>query len=564
MRKNIEVIKWMAEQIRPFIWSFIIIIILGSILSLCGVGMAILSKNLIDAATLGEKSKMLQTVILFGIVILVEVGLQMFLSPMTSRLQEKLSNNIRQKSFAHILRSDWRDYSKYHSGDLLTRMTRDIGMMVSVIVNSIPNIVALGVGLIAAFITLFYYEPVLALLAFVLGPAAILLSRVFGRRIKKFHIEMQESEGEYRSFIHESIQNLLIVKAFGLEEKHISQIGGLQSHMVDLVFRRSRMSAATNTILSIGYWLGYFLAFGWGILRLADGQASFGTLAAFLQLVGQVHGPFIGLAYTYPKIVSAMASTGRLMEIEDMRIEDIVEQVPCWNSVGIKLHEVSFTYDYEKQVLDNTSIEIKPGEVIALMGASGDGKTTFVRLLLSFIKPQSGDIHFINSDNEEIIASAASRSLISYVPQGNTLFSGTIEDNMRIGYPNATDSEIEAALIGAYAWEFIEELAEGIKTVIGEKGLGLSEGQAQRIAIARALLRKAPILILDEATSALDMETEKRVLQTISSLAHTPTCIVITHRPSALEICQRVMRIKEGQIIECRNGVIEAAASEAV
>lgn len=564
VRKNFEIFIWIKGQIRPFILSFIMIIVLNSILSLCGVGMAVLSKNLIDSASAGDRSRMINVIIAFAAIILLQVGLQMVISPMTAGLQEKLSNRIRRGTFAHIITSEWEDFSRYHSGELLTRLTRDIGMMVNIIVNSIPGIFSFGVGLLAAFGTLFIYEPVLALFAFVLGPAALLLSRLFGRRIKKFHVEMQESEGAYRSFIHESIQNLLIIKAFGLEEKTIGKIGRLQNNMVNLVLGRSRVSAATNSVLSIGYWLGYFFAFGWGVLRLSDGEASFGTLAAFLQLVGQIHGPFIGLAYTYPRLVSAMASAGRLMEIEGMKTEARDYEAKKWPSAGIVFEDVSFFYEEEKPVLKEVSAEIKPGETIALMGPSGDGKTTLIRLILSFIKPRRGRVFFENAHGEYMEACAASRLLVSYVPQGNTLFSGTISENLRLGYPGASEVELKAAAVGACAWEFIEKLPEGLNTIIGERGLGLSEGQAQRIAIARALLHKAPVLILDEATSALDAETEKRVLLAIKGLSNTPTCIVITHRPSALEICSRVMRLQEGRLVECGGGAIEAAASQEV
>jgi ATP-binding cassette, subfamily B, bacterial len=562
MRKNLEVIKWMAGLARPFILPFTVIIFLEAILSLCGVGMAILSKNLIDSATGGQSQRMIWIIIIYGIIILLQIGFQIILSPLSAKTQERMSNNLRQRAFAHIMRSEWRDFSKYHSGDVLTRMTRDIGMMMNILTSVIPSIVSLGVGLLAAFITMYFYEPVLAVLGFVLGPAAVLFSRVFGRKIKKFHNQMQETEGSYRSFMGESIQNLLIVKSFCLEERNVKRIDNLQGEMVDLVFKRSRLSAATNSVLGLGYWIGYFLAFGFGILKLSQGTASFGTLTAFLQLVGQIQGPFIGLAYTYPRLVSAMASAGRLMELEEMGLEELSVEAPNWSSAGIKFENVSFSYDDEKTVLEDVSFEIPEGETVALMGPSGDGKTTIIRLILSFIKPQGGRVSFTNSSGVEIEAGASSRSLISYVPQGNTLFSGTIEENLRMGSPEATEEELREALQGACALEFVEGLSGGLNTVIGEKGLGLSEGQAQRLSIARALLRKAPILILDEATSSLDMETEKKVLRTIGELKPSPTCVVITHRATALEICSRVFKIKNGQLLEYASGAIEAAASE--
>jgi ABC-type multidrug transport system fused ATPase/permease subunit len=338
-------------------------------------------------------------------------------------------------------------------------------------------------------------------------------------------------------------------------------MGSIQDGMVNLAFKKSRISSAANGVLNLGYWAGYFLALGWGILKLSAGAASFGTLTAFLQLVGQIQGPFIGLAYTYPKIISAMASAGRLMELENIRVEDTGENTPSWSAAGIKFSHVSFSYENEKEVLKDVSFQIPRGRTAALVGPSGHGKTTIVRLLLSFIKPERGRVCFMGPGGDEITAGPSTRSMISYVPQGNTLFSGTIAENLLWGYPEASAEDMREALERACALEFVEGLPDGINTVIGEKGLGLSEGQAQRLAIARALIRKAPVLILDEATSALDIDTEGKILKSVAALDPSPACLIITHRATALEICSRVFRIEDGHLAECHPGAIEAAAS---
>lgn len=564
MRKSNEIIPWMIKQIWPFILSFALIILLEAVLSLCGVSIAILSKNFIDMATQGQRDKVIWNIIVFVMLILINIGCQSFLTPLTARTQEKISNNIRRRIFANLMKSDWKDFSKYHSEDILTRLTRDIGIMVNVFMNAIPDIVSLIVKFVAAFITLYYYEPLLALTAFTLSPAALIFSHILGHRIKKFHKKMQETEGTYRALINESIQNLLIIKSFGLEDKNVESLEGIQREMVGLASKKGRMNSRTNAVLNLGYWAGYFLAMGLGVMRFSEGKASFGTLIAFVQLVGQVQGPFISLAYSYPKLLSAWASAERLIDIEKMKTENLEGTSPLWSAAGIKFSNVSFSYNNEKDVLKNVSFEIKEGELAAIVGPSGDGKTTIVRLILSFIKPKSGRVCFTSSFGEELSADSPTRCLASYVPQGNTLFSGTIAENLRFGNPEATVEDMKKALHGACALEFVEMLPYGVDTVIGERGLGLSEGQAQRLAIARALLRNAPILILDEATSALDIETEKNVLKTIAGLDYSPTCLLITHRTTALKICNKIFKLNKGQLWEYSHGAMEAAASQKV
>jgi ABC-type multidrug transport system fused ATPase/permease subunit len=356
---------------------------------------------------------------------------------------------------------------------------------------------------------------------------------------------------------------MLVIKAFCLEQGSAERIEGLQNQRLHWISRRSKMGAAASSTLSMGYWSGYFFAFGWGSFGLSKGTTTFGTLTAFLQLVGQVQGPMVGLANTLPQMIALVGSAGRLREFESLQMENNSRAVPGWDSVGIYLDNISFSYE-NKPVFKNLSIRIAPGEIVALVGPSGEGKTTFVRLLLSLLNITEGHIYFTNDKGEKMEVSAASRAFLSYVPQGNTLFSGTIADNLRVGCSDASDSELEAVSRSACAWEFIEKLPEGLNTVIGEKGHGLSEGQAQRLAIARALLHKAPVLVLDEATSALDAKTELKVLQTIQRQNPGRTCIAITHRMTVLKICSRVLKLEDGRIVEQNKRKIAEPVDEAV
>jgi ATP-binding cassette subfamily C protein len=382
------------------------------------------------------------------------------------------------------------------------------------------------------------------------------------------HKQSQEADSTYRSFMQESIQNLLILKTFCLEKNNLSKLTELQNNKIKLSLKRSSISIVANIFMSIGSWIGFFLVFCWGAVNLSKGIGTYGTLTALLQLVSSIQAPFFGLAGSLPQLAGAIGSAERLIEIEKMTLEDLDyeeadESLLNINNPNIEFEDVSFSYFKNSPVLKNISFNIKSGETIGVMGASGEGKTTIIRLILSLIDSNQGNISIIN-DNKRYSINPSSRNLISYVPQGNTLFSGTIRQNLLYGNKDASETDIESAITAAGAFNFVDSLKGKLDTVIGEKGVGLSEGQAQRLAIARALLRKRPILILDEATSSLDIETELRVLNTVQNLQHNPTCIIITHRTSALSICDRLFKIENGFLKEVTNYPKAESAASAI
>ncbi len=544
--KSLSNFKWIAKSAKAFLPSIILIIIIESIVALGSVATAIVSKSIIDYAEKGIFDKIITYSVIFLLIIVFNLATNGFLSVYSARLLEQYSNALRQSIFSKLINMEWLDVNRYHSGDLLTRMTSDISTVANGCIKLPPQFISLGVQLIAAFITLMIYEPSLALLAFVLAPFTIVLSRFYGRKIKNLHLKMQETESQYRSQMQEYIQNLMILKTFNLEEQSKKKVGELQKERLHWVTERNKTGVSANIILALGYWVGYFLAFGWGALKLAKKTASFGTMTAFLQLVNQIQSPFIGLSRTLPQIIASMASAGRLIELESLTMESKGEAVDVPDAAGFSFDNVTFRYDKEEKVLDSVSMEAKPGEIIALVGTSGEGKTTMVRLLLALLKPESGEVKCFDDNGNEMTISSSTRNWFSYVPQGNTLLSGSIADNLRSGKLDCNEDEMRNALEIAGALDFIDKLPDGINTQIGEKACGLSEGQAQRIAIARAILRKSPIIILDEATSALNIELEEKILQGIQNLKPARTCLMITHRKTALGMCNKVYKLKEG------------------
>jgi len=547
--------SWIRPDIRPFVWGIGALLLMNGSGALLGVGTALASKYMVDYAVADQLNLALLAAAVFAGLIIGSLLLRVGESLLAVQILESFSNALRQRFFRRLLAAEWLPLSQYHSGDLLTRLTSDINNIASCLVSVIPGIFSLMVQLTASFITLLYLEPRLAFLAFILGPSTVLFSRIWGRKLKYLYTRVQESESTYRSYIQEALQNFIIIKSFGQEKKNQDSLQDLHQNRLQWVLRRNRATLTADTVISLGYWAGYFLAFVWGAIRLAQKAISFGTVTAFLQLVQQVQAPFIGLARTFPQIVAMIASMERLMELEKIEPEKTepektTEQRAEPEGVGICFREVSFCYNKSRPVLDRITAELRPGQLVALIGSSGEGKTTLVRLLLALLHPTAGEVCFRDSGGRCYEVSAATRSWVTYVPQGNTLFSGTIAANLQVGNNAATPAEMEEAARAACAWSFIADLPQGLDTVIGERGHGLSEGQAQRIAIARAFLKKAPVLILDEATSALDLETELQVLQAIQDRCSRCICLVITHRPSTLKICSRVLRIQNSRIVE--------------
>ena len=542
-------VKWLGHYSKPFIGRITFVMLITMMTSVITLAMAIVSKKIIDIAGARTKDGLLLMIgIYFGMIVLTEI-ISIVLTLVQTMLSERFSFGIRKQIYEKILSSKWLDIQAFHTGDLMTRLTSDAGTIADGIINTIPQIISMIVELVLVFFTLFFYSPLLAVFALLIAPVAALTSFWFGRKLKKLQLKVQESEAAYRSYMQESMANLLIVKAFSNEKYASDKLVELRENRFFWVFKKTKYGLISSTAMSFSFQLGYIVAFTYGALQISAGEITYGTMSVFLTLVNRVQAPIMQLAKQVPRVVSVLASTGRVIEIQNIEKEEHLEEHIEAKDIGLKVENVDFGYT-DETVLQNVNFDVKPGEMVAIIGESGIGKTTLIRLVMSFLTPQNGSLTFYNKKGETQKSNASCREFISYVPQGNTLFSGTIRENIKMGKTDATDEEITEALKMSASYDFVMNLPQGVDTVIGEKGHGISEGQAQRIAIARALIRKAPFLILDEATSALDEKTEIEVLNGINSSPIKPTSLVITHRMSVLKYCSREVKVVNKNVEE--------------
>ena len=539
--------KWLVQYAKPYMGRITVMMMFNLLYTVVGLVMVTLTKRIIDEATEGNP-----IITLIVCYLILTIGLQLvsvFGTLMNTMLTEKFSFGIRKQIYEKIIHSHWMDVKKYHTGDLMTRLTSDAGNVADGIIGTIPSIIQLIVELLLVFITLFSYSPLLACFALLVAPVAAVSSWWFGRKLKRLQVKVQESEAAYRSFLQESLANLLIVKAFANEEYSTQRLTQLREERFGWVYRRTKMGLISSTAMSMSFQVGYIVAFAYGAIQISRKAITYGTMSVFLTLVNRVQAPVMGLAQQIPRVVSILASAGRIMELQELPLEEKEEEPLAVVQAGVDVSGLTFGYTQDN-VLENVSLHIAPGEFVAVIGESGIGKTTLIRIIMSFMSNIQGSVTFYNEKGETQKANAATRNFIAYVPQGNTLFSGTVRENIRMGNLNATEEEMNEALKLAAAYDFVQELPKGIDTVIGERGHGLSEGQAQRIAISRAFVKKAPFLILDEATSSLDEATEQEVIRGLQRLTPRPTCLVITHRKSILKYCDREIKIANKTIIE--------------
>ena len=454
------------------------------------------------------------------------------------------SQNILQKRlFTHLLRSEWNGQEDRHSGDTLNRIERDVRDLTSCITETVPAMLEVSYRFVGAFFYLFHMDARLACLIVCIVPCFLILSKVYVRKMRAITRDIRSTESRVQSILQESIQHRAILKTLERVGTMIEKLEQTQRELRRHVRHRAVFSSSSSTLLSIGFGTGYLVTFLWGVNSLQEESITYGMMISFIQLVGQIQGPFRDMTRFIPVLISTLTASERLMELEDHPLEDDANPITFPDGAGVRLKDVSFYYkEGGRAILSHFSCDFPKGTTTAILGETGAGKTTLIRLILALLKPTEGQVEMYDEARTEK-ASPRTRCNLVYVPQGNTLFSGTIRDNLLLGNPDATEQEMREVLETACAG-FVMNRPDGLDTVCGELGAGLSEGQAQRIAIARALLRKGSVLLLDEATSALDMQTEQQLLRNLSNREAGQTIICVTHRPAVIEYCSQVIEMK--------------------
>lgn len=501
-------------------------------------------KHAIDVASHTTEGSLYWAVALMGLLILCGFAINISAVWVRNILGIKAQNRMQQRMLDRILRSEWRGKEKRHSGDVLNRLEFDVNNVVNFLTETVPNTLSVLALFIGSFCYLFSMDPWLAAIIVFMLPVFILSSKVYVGHMRKLTRQVRNSDSKVQSVLQETIQHRMLIKTMEKDEAMVDRLEGMQSELRHNVVKRTKFSVFSNLILNFGFALGYLTAFLWSALRMSAGTLTFGGMTAFLQLVAKIQGPARNLTKLVPAFVSVFTAAERLMELEENPLEEQGEPIylnKAEGGVGIKFCNVTYAYDDGKRnVIDNLTFDFKPNSCTAILGETGAGKTTIVRLILALLHPVKGNVTIYNKVEEKDISPRIRCNLV-YVPQGNTLLSGSIRDNLRMGRLNATDEEMYAALDKACAG-FVKELPDGLATNCAEAGGGLSEGQAQRIAIARALLREGSVMIFDEATSALDPETERTLLKNLLG-EHSHTIIFITHRPAVVDYCDNVLRI---------------------
>lgn len=455
----------------------------------------------------------------------------------------KAQNRMQQRMLDRILRSEWTGKESHHSGDVLNRLEQDVGTVVSFLTETIPNTISVVAMFVGAFLYLFSMDKVLAFVIVGIIPVFVLLSKLYIGQMRRLTRQVRDSDSKVQSVLQETIQHRMLIKTLESDSIMVDRLESTQSELRHRVVKRTAFSVVSNFILNAGFSVGYLIAFLWAALRMSDQTLTFGGMTAFLQLVNRIQGPARDLTRLAPVFVGVFTAAERLMELEENPLEEQGDPIPLTAPCGVRLEHITYAYDDgDSNVIEQLDFDFYPGSCTAVLGETGAGKTTLIRLILALLHPNEGKVILYNQQEQKEL-SPLMRCNFVYVPQGNTLMSGTIRDNLRLGKLNATEEEIKAALEMSCA-SFVMELPDGLDTVCTEAGGGLSEGQAQRISIARALLRNRPIMLFDEATSALDPETERQLLHNILS-NHDKTVIFITHRPAVVDYCDQTLHLQK-------------------
>ena len=548
MRDILRSWRWVLTFTRRH-WAGVTgLTLFGLLSSTLNLAAAIVTKNLIGSIIALDLDRLVPMAVLMVLCAAMGVAFQSIASRYSARLSTTMHQEIQKYTFDRLVHADWMSVRQYPTGDLLSRFSGDIGTLAGCAMTFLPNVIVQSFTVLVTLVTIFFYDPIMALICLVSTPVLFLASRSLLRRQHTYNRKLREVSSGMTAFQSETFRNIDTLKGFGIEGAVSGQLDRWQDREREMILEHNSFTIRTNALLSSMGTLVQYAAISYCIWQLWQGHMILDTMTFFLQQRGVLQNAFSGLVGQIPRLLSGSVAAERIRELTELPQDpEPTDELPTpW--CRIRLENVSAAYEDGVKVLSDISLTAGPGEIIALVGPSGEGKTTLLRLLLGLMQPMGGVMELVDARGTVHTLGTRTRRYFSYVPQGNTLLAGTIAENLRMVNPDATDEEIIAALEGACAWDFVSQMPGTIHARLGEGGLGLSEGQAQRIAIARALMRKAPAMLLDEITSALDMDTEQKVLGYLMNLG--VTCIVSTHRPSVLTMCTRAYRVEEGRIIQ--------------
>lgn len=552
-KKNMTTLRWIYRYSRNVLGLVALLAVGSGLIAGSFILLALVSSRVLDIATGSREGSLAVQVAGLAGMIALQAVLNILYSNLRIHAVTKIEVQIKQGVFASLLKKQYQAVNRFHSGEILNRLTSDVDVVVSAVVTLIPQAISMFTKIAAGLCVLFAIDARFTALVLAVGLLVCVFSRIYSRHFKYMHKEVQRTNGVVRSYMQECTENMIVIKSFVNEEAVCGRLDQLQRENYKIRIRRNAISNFANTLVYVLFTSGYYAALVWGALQISAGAMTFGTLTAFLQIIQQIKAPFRNVSGLIPQYYSMEASAERLMELEELEEEqesNVISDVGQFaeDFQAIVAEQVTCGYADGEPVLENVSLRIEKGDLIAIAGESGIGKSTFMKLLLHLIPCAHGGL-YLETKQGKIGIDAGTRTIFSYVPQGNMIMSGTIRENITFCSPQATDRQIREAAETACIWEYIAALPEGLDTVLSERGEGLSEGQIQRLAIARAILNDAPVLLLDECTSSLDKETEKKVLENLKKM-NTKTIICVSHTTAGIDCCDRIIRVQNKHFTE--------------